>query len=72
MSSVPAIDFTPLLEAVAVLFNSIATSLAGALPAIAPVLAAIAIIALLFAVGERIPVVGGVVRWIRESIGGLF
>lgn len=72
MSSVPTIDFTPLLEAVAALFNAIATSLAGALPAIAPVLAAIAVIALLFAVGERIPVIGGVVRWIRESIGGLF
>lgn len=71
MSSLPTIDFTPLIGAVVGLFNGVIASVASALPMVGGVLGVVAVLALMFAVGERIPIVGQFVARVREWVSGL-
>jgi len=67
-----SLDFGALLSGFASLINGVINGVVSALPVIAPVLVAIGIIGVLFAVIQRVPIVGDAISNIWNTLRGLF
>jgi len=72
MSYELSLDFGALISGFSTLINSVITGISSALPVIGTAVTALGVIGLMFAVMQRVPIVGEFVGRIVETIRGVF